>query len=56
MPKLRRVQAAQAYMAHPAIQTGYSMSKGGLGTVNAIVTLQNILTAHASNSIQNRIG
>jgi hypothetical protein len=41
-------------MAHPAIQTGYSASKGGLGTVTAMVIEQPILTAQASNSTTKR--
>ena len=53
MPKLRRVNAHQAYMAHPVIQIGYSMIRGGLGTVVAMVILQPIDIAQATTSKQN---
>ena len=53
MPKLFRVQAAQAYMAQPAIQIGYRISKGGFGTVAAMVIEQPILIAQANSSTTN---
>lgn len=56
MPKLLRVQAAQAYMAQPAIHTGYRASSGGLGTVTAMVMEQPIDTAQANNSTRKRKG
>jgi len=37
------------------IQIGYNVSKGGLGTVTAILILHPILIAQASNSIAKRI-
>ncbi len=56
MPKLLRVQAAQAYKLQPVIQIGYMYSKGGLGTVAAIAMLQPILIAQATSSTQKRAG
>jgi hypothetical protein len=56
MPNDFLVKLAQAYIAHPAIHTGYNASSGGLGTVRAIVILHPIDTAQASNSIKNRKG
>jgi hypothetical protein len=55
MPKDFLVQLAQAYIAQPAIQIGYKVSKGGFGTVLAIVMLQPILIAQANNSTAKRI-
>jgi hypothetical protein len=56
MPNDFLVKAAQAYIAQPVIQIGYSVSSGGLGTVEAIVILHPMLIAQASNSIQKRKG
>ena len=56
MPKLLRVQAAQAYMAQPAIQTGYRANKGGVGTVRAMVIEQPTLMAQAASSTKKRRG
>jgi hypothetical protein len=56
MPKLFLVQEAQAYIAQPVIQIGYIASKGGLGTVRAIVIEQPMLIAQASNSTTNLKG
>ena len=53
MPKLLRVQAAQAYMAHPVIQTGYMIKNGGFGTVIAMVTEHPMLMAQATSSTAN---
>jgi hypothetical protein len=53
MPKLRRVQAAQAYILQPIIQTGYIIIKGGCGTVKAIVTEQPMLISQAITSTVN---
>jgi hypothetical protein len=55
MPKDFLVQEAQAYIAQPAIQIGYKVRRGGVGTVLAIVMLQPMLIAQASNSIAKRI-
>jgi len=54
MPKERLLKAHQAYIAQPAIQTGYKARRGGLGTVTAIVILQPIDIAQAMTSRQNR--
>ena len=54
MPKDLRVQAAQAYIAQPVIQTGYKARSGGLGTVSAIVMRHPIEIAQASNSTVKR--
>jgi hypothetical protein len=54
MPKDLRVQLAQAYIAQPLIQIGYKVSKGGVGTVEAIVMLQPIEIAQARTSTQKR--
>jgi hypothetical protein len=56
MPTDRRVQAAQAYMAQPAIQTGYRANNGGVGTVAAMVIEQPIDMAQAVISTANRNG
>jgi hypothetical protein len=50
MPKDFLVQAAQAYIAQPRIQIGYKTRSGGVGTVNAIVTLHPIEIAQATSS------
>ena len=50
MPKDFRVHAAQAYIAHPAIQIGYKISRGGVGTVIAIPKAHPIDIAQASSS------
>jgi hypothetical protein len=55
MPKDFLVQLAQAYKAQPVIQIGYRVRSGGVGTVSAIVILQPILIAQASNSTAKRI-
>ncbi len=55
MPKDFLVQAAQAYIAQPAIQTGYRARSGGLGTVTAIVMLHPIEIAQAMSSTIKRI-
>ena len=56
MPTDLRVQAAQAYMAQPAIQIGYKVSNGGVGTVAAMVIEQPIDIAQAVISTLNRNG
>ena len=56
MPKLRRFQAAQAYMPQPEIHMGYSISQGGLGTVTLMVMEQPMLKHQANNSTQNLKG
>lgn len=55
MPKDFLVQAAQAYIAQPVIQTGYRARSGGLGTVAAIVMLHPIEIAQARSSTIKRI-
>jgi hypothetical protein len=50
MPKDFLVQAAQAYIAQPRIHIGYNTSKGGLGTVRAIVIEHPIDIAQATSS------
>jgi hypothetical protein len=54
MPKLFRVNAAHAYIAHPAIHSMYNNNKGGLGTVNAITNEQPMLINQAMTSITKR--
>jgi hypothetical protein len=54
MPKDFLVQEAQAYIAQPRIQIGYNTRSGGVGTVNAIVTLHPIEIAQARSSITKR--
>jgi hypothetical protein len=54
MPNDFLVQAAQAYIAQPAIHIGYNTSKGGLGTVRAIVIEHPIDIAQAKNSTTKR--
>jgi len=54
MPKDFLVQAAQAYIAQPAIQIGYKTKSGGVGTVSAIVMLHPIETAQAKSSTTKR--
>jgi len=44
---LRRVQLAQANMAHWVMNKGYSKRNGGLGTVAAMTTEQNMLKNQA---------
>lgn len=56
MPKLRRVQAAQAYSRQPDIHSGYRINSGGSGTVRAMMKEQAILKAQASISTANRNG
>lgn len=56
MPKLRRVQAAQAYSTQPDIHSGYNINNGGSGTVKAMMKEQAILKAQASISTTNRNG
>jgi len=56
MPKERRLHDAQAYMAQPEIQMGYSHSHGGWGTVMLMVMEQPMDVAHAVNSTQKRRG
>jgi hypothetical protein len=56
MPKLFLVKLAHAYIAQPLIQIGYNTSRGGVGTVAAMVIEQPILIAQASNSTQKRRG
>ncbi len=55
MPKDLRLQAAQAYIAQPAIQIGYRIRSGGLGTVNAIAMAHPIESAQARSSTTKRI-
>ena len=54
MPKLFRVNAAHAYIAHPAIHNAYTISKGGLGTVNAMTIEHPMLINHAITSMKKR--
>jgi hypothetical protein len=56
MPNDFLVKLAQAYIAQPAIQIGYSTSKGGVGTVRAMVIEQPILIAQATSSTKKRPG
>jgi hypothetical protein len=56
MPKLLRVQAAQAIMPHPAINNGYKIKNGGLGMVMAMTMLQPTLIIQAVNSATNLKG
>jgi len=56
MPVLLRVQAAQQNMAHCAINNGYRIRNGGVGTVSAIVIEQAMLIAHAEISRTNLNG
>ena len=56
MPKLPRVQLAQRYMAQPEIHMGYSICKGGVGTVAAIMRLHEMLSSQAVTSTQKRTG
>ena len=56
MPKLLRVQAAQAYITQPEIHIGYSKKNGGVGTVAANITEVAILKAQANNSTPNLKG
>jgi hypothetical protein len=53
---LRLVHAAQQKIAHWAINKGYNIKNGGVGTVNAIVTEQAMLIAHAEISNKNLNG
>ena len=53
MPKLLRVQAAQAYMQQPNIHMGYKTKRGGFGTVRAIDIEHPILIAQATSSTAN---
>jgi|688.fasta_scaffold04297_35 hypothetical protein len=54
MPKLLRVHAAHAYIAHPIIHNVYNNTKGGLGTVNAINNEQPMLIIQAMTSMKKR--
>jgi hypothetical protein len=54
MPKDFLVQAAQAYIVQPRIHIGYNTSKGGLGTVRAIVIEHPIDIAQATSSTTKR--
>lgn len=56
MPNERRLQLAQAYMAQPEIQIGYSHSHGGLGTVIDMVMEQPMDIIQANTSTQKRKG
>jgi len=56
MPKDLRLKEAQAYIVQPQIQIGYSMMRGGWGTVAAIVIEHPILIAHAMTSTIKRRG
>jgi hypothetical protein len=56
MPNDFLVKLAQAYIAHPVIHIGYKTSKGGLGTVAAIVIEQPIDIAQAVTSTIKRKG
>jgi len=56
IPKLLRVQLAQAYTMHPEIHMGYKRKNGGVGTVAANITLVAIDSAQASTSAQNLKG
>ena len=47
MPVLRLVHAAQPNIAHCVINNGYSIRKGGVGTVNIMVTLHPMLRNQA---------
>jgi hypothetical protein len=53
---LLRVQAAHAKIAHWVMNSGYRIKKGGVGTVNIIVTEQPILMNHAKISRKQRRG
>jgi len=56
IPKLLRVQLAQAYIIQPKIHMGDKRKNGGVGTVAANITLVAIDTAQASTSAQNLKG
>ena len=56
IPKLFRVQLAQANTAHCEIKSGYKIINGGLGNVSAMVTAQPILPAQAITSSTKRKG
>ena len=56
MPKLLRVQAAQAIMPQPAINKGYKIKNGGCGMVMAMVMAQPTLINQAVNSATNLMG
>ena len=53
---LFRVQAAQANIAHCAINKGYKIRNGGLGSVAPIHTAHTILITHAVISNTKRKG
>ena len=55
MPKDLRLQAAQAYIAQPAIQIGYRTRSGGVGTVSDMPIAHPIEIAQAMSSITKRI-
>jgi hypothetical protein len=54
-PKERLLYAAQPNKIHPLIHKGYNSSKGGCGTVNAIIRLHDILSNQAINSPMKRM-
>jgi len=56
MPKDFLVKLAQAYIAQPLIHTGYRASRGGFGTVRAMVIEHAIEIAQARSSIEKRKG
>jgi hypothetical protein len=56
MPKLLRVQAAQAIMPQPAINKGYKIKNGGCGMVMAMTTAHPTLINQAVNSATNLKG
>ena len=56
IPKLFRVQLAQANTAHCEIKSGYKIINGGLGSVSAMVMAQAMLPAQAITSSTNRKG
>jgi hypothetical protein len=56
MPKLLRVQEAQAIIVHPAINKGYKIKNGGCGMVTAMTTAHPTLINQAVNSATNLMG
>ncbi len=53
MPNEFLLQAAQAYIMHPVIQTTYNSRRGGVGTVKAITIEHPMLAAQAITSTEN---
>ena len=49
-------QAAQQYSIHAVIHAGYMNTRGGTGTVKAMVIAHEMLIIHAVISMQNRSG